>query len=90
MEEPTISREKWRYHNDLEFRERRQLAGRNSYLKHAEKKRASVYSRLVRMGFIKNPKQLERYGLSQPPVPEPLPPVPESSTTAPLPGTPLS
>ena len=60
-----VSREKERYHTDEEYRQRRQLACRKSYVIHAEKKRASVYARLVRLGLIKKPKLLERYGLEQ-------------------------
>ena len=62
-----VTREKLRYHTDDEYRQRRQLACRKSYLIHAEKKRASVYGRLVRLGLIKKPKLLERYGLEPEP-----------------------
>ena len=61
------SREKERYHTDPEYRQRRQLACRKSYQLHAEKKRAAVYARLVRLGCIKNPKLLIRYGLEEAP-----------------------
>jgi len=61
------SREKERYHTDPEYRQRRQLACRKSYQLHAEKKRAAVYARLVRLGCIKKPKLLMRYGLEEAP-----------------------
>ena len=61
------SREKERYHTDPEYRQRRQLACRKSYQLHAEKKRAAVYARLVRLGCIKKPKLLQRYGLEEAP-----------------------
>lgn len=61
-----------RYHNDEAYREKRRTQGRESYLRHAERKRALAYKRLVEAGAIKSPKQCERYGIENPSMGTPL------------------